>query len=129
VLGCRNGAHQGILALTLMGGNVLPRPLTPFCWAVCLGDRSADFSREHIISRSTIPGLLRSVQGFPFQRGEVITLHKNDLSTNILCRYHNNNLSSADQSGTSAFNAFRDAASHTPRRKNNIRAMSSSDGS
>jgi hypothetical protein len=101
--------------------HVIPQPGSPFCWASCLGDCSPDFSREHIITKSTIPGPQIFVEGFPFQRGAVITLHKNQFSSNILCRYHNNKLSSVDQAGTNAFDAFRDAASDTPRRKNKIR--------
>jgi hypothetical protein len=107
-----------------MGGSqeaVIPQAPVPFCWASCLGDCSSDFSREHIISKATIPGPQISVEGFPFQRGEVITLHKQRFSANILCRYHNNLLSSVDQAGTSGFDAFRDAASDEPRRKNTIR--------
>jgi hypothetical protein len=100
---------------------VIPQAPAPFCWAACLGDCSEDFSQEHVLSRSTFAGPEISVQGFPFQAGEVLTLHKNQFSTNTLCRYHNNNLSSVDQAGTNAFNVFLNAASDTPRPKNTIR--------
>jgi hypothetical protein len=100
---------------------IIPQANMPFCWASCLGDCSADHSREHILTKSTIPGPQISVEGFPFQRGQTITLHKNQFSSNILCRYPNNNLSSVDQAGTAAFEAFKNAVSDNPRKKNKIR--------
>src|SRR5207248_7137849 len=69
----------------------------------------------------TVTGVQTCALPISFQRGEVLTLHRNQFSANILCRYHNNNLSGVDQAGTNAFNAFRDAASDNPRRKNTIR--------
>ena len=100
---------------------IIPQAIAPFCWAACLGDCSVDHSREHILTRSTIRGPQLSVEGFPFQQGQAITLHKNKFSSNILCRYHNNYLTSVDQAGTTAFEALRDAVSAGPKRKSKIR--------
>jgi hypothetical protein len=100
---------------------IIPQAEVSFCWAACLGDCSADHSREHILTKATLPGPEISIEGFPFQFGQTLTLHKNQFSSNILCRYHNNNLSSIDQVGTAAFDAFRDAMSDNPRKKNKIR--------
>ncbi len=61
------------------------------------------------------------IEGFPFQAGQPVVLHKNDFSANILCRYHNNNLSSVDQAGTWTFDALTNAASDNPRKKSVVR--------
>jgi len=100
---------------------LIPQPTRPICWAACLGNCSSDASREHILSRSTIPGPEIFIHGFPFLCGQSIVLHKNHFTSNILCRYHNNKLSSVDQAGTAAFEALKDAASNNPRQKNKIR--------
>jgi hypothetical protein len=90
--------------------DAIPQPEVPFCWAACLGDCSADYSSEHIVTESTMTGPQISIEGFPFQRGQIITIHKSDFSSNILCRYHNNKLSAVDQAGAAAFEAFKNAA-------------------
>jgi len=107
-----------------MGSNQMPsipQASSPFCWAECLGGCSADHSREHILTKSTLSEPQVLIEGFPFQAGKPIVLHKNNFSTNILCRYHNNNLSSVDQAGTWTFEALTNAASGSPRKKNVIR--------
>jgi hypothetical protein len=115
----RKGAFDE--AMVSSAEEIIPQANTPFCWAFCLGDCSTDHSREHILTKSMFPGPQVSVEGFPFQRGQTVTLHKNQFSSNILCRYHNNSLSSVDQAGTAAFEAFKNAASDNPRKKNRIR--------
>ena len=102
---------------------VIPQSPRPFCWAACLGGCSSDYSREHVITKSTLPAPRVLIEGFPFQAGQPVVLHKNEFSTNILCRYHNNNLSSVDQAGTSTFEALTNSASDDPRKKNVVRGL------
>ena len=100
---------------------VIPQSPTPFCWAACLGGCSSEHSREHILTKSTLPAPRLLIEGFPFQAGHPVVLHKDEFSTNILCRYHNNSLSSVDQAGTWAFEALTNSASDNPKKKNIVR--------
>ena len=98
----------------------IPQSPSSICWAACLGQCSKKHSREHVVTESTLHGPQLNVRGFPFLQGTTITLHKSQFKSNILCQAHNNALTQVDEAGTIAFDALRDAASPTPKRKNKI---------
>ena len=72
------------------------------CYAERLGDCSGSISREHYISKSVldIAGKAVRISGFPWQKlDQKELIGNNSLTANILCKYHNSQLSSLDQNG------------------------------
>jgi hypothetical protein len=96
----------------------IPQAVSPICWAEPIGGCSKEWSREHIVSESTLAGPEITIRGFPFLQGKSRTLPKSQFKSNILCRKHNNELSPVDEAGTNAFDTLGDLArGKQPRRK------------
>jgi hypothetical protein len=66
------------------------------CWAADVGGCSEKISREHLISRSLLPGHTILVEGFDWCK-EPKAIGIEALTRKILCTRHNSNLSSADE--------------------------------
>lgn len=77
------------------------------CWAACLGDCREHLTREHLISASLFPNAKSIfVQGFPWCANEQKEVGLANLTSNILCKHHNNSLSPLDTAAGHAFNNF-----------------------
>jgi hypothetical protein len=86
------------------------------CWAECLGDCSDEISHEHVVSRALFEGDQVTVRGFPWCK-DPIKIRLPRLTAKILCKYHNNSLSSLDAEGAKAFATMREMT-----RLSNVRA-------
>lgn len=88
------------------------------CYASCLDECQGGISREHYISRSVleVAGSKIRVSGFPWQHpGEQSDVGISALTSKILCRRHNSELSSLDDTGATlvrALNVSFDRALH-----------------
>ena len=77
------------------------------CWASRLNDCCDNTSREHLISASLFPkSNTIFVQGFHWCQNEVKEIGLASLTSKILCKHHNNNLSELDTAAGHAFNNF-----------------------
>jgi hypothetical protein len=77
------------------------------CWASALGSCSEKISREHLISDSLFVGNVVRVQGFSWCK-EAKEIGLSSLTSKILCKKHNEDLSPVDIAGSSAFKTFRE---------------------
>jgi len=69
------------------------------CYAAQLGDCAGGFTKEHYISESVlkIAGPVIQITGFPWQQGDVsMEVGTSALTSKILCRTHNEQLSELD---------------------------------
>lgn len=81
------------------------------CWAKALGGCSNKLSREHLVSAALFPGKYPvDVFGFPWCNGETKRIGLANLTSKILCTFHNNSLSPLDIVAGNAFQAFNDSA-------------------
>lgn len=78
------------------------------CWALTLGDCSQKISREHLVSRALFQGDEITVQGFAWCKGESKQIGLANLTSKILCRKHNSDLSEVDDAGAKAFASMRE---------------------
>ncbi len=72
------------------------------CYAKNLGNCQGLITREHYISKSVleIAGKKIQVSGFPWQENnKPIDIGINSLASNILCEFHNSQLSPLDENG------------------------------
>jgi len=72
------------------------------CYAIHLGDCAGGMTKEHYISHSVLEIVGKAVQvsGFPWQRpDEPMQISTSALSSRILCRHHNSELSHLDETG------------------------------
>jgi hypothetical protein len=81
------------------------------CYATALGDCGSKLTREHYVSESLLNELNRDnnlrVAGFPWQTaGQEKVLRPNALASKILCKRHNDALSSLDAIALRLFHAF-----------------------
>jgi hypothetical protein len=79
------------------------------CWAAALGGCSADGTKEHLITRAIWNGEPVEVEGFPWCKGISKRVGANALAAHILCKTHNNLLSSVDEAAATAMDVFRQA--------------------
>lgn len=86
------------------------------CWANQTGDCCGQISREHLISESLFLEPKVSVHGFTWCKEEPKIIGLSSMTSKILCKKHNSDLSPVDTVGAQAFNAFRESA-----QLNNIR--------
>jgi hypothetical protein len=86
------------------------------CWAACLGGCSDTISREHLVSRNLFVDEELTVEGFPWCKGQSVKVGLGALTSKILCKKHNSDLSDVDAIGGKTFAAFRET-----RRLANIR--------
>lgn len=89
------------------------------CYAAHLGNCRGEITKEHYVSRSVLEVAGREVQvsGFPWQQhDESMKIGINSLVSRVLCRHHNAELSSLDESGRGFLQAlktsFNDAISN-----------------
>ena len=85
------------------------------CYAATLGDCSGGASAEHYISESVLRlvGTAVRVSGFPWQaEGVRQDIGIGSLSANILCRRHNERLSSLDEIGKAFVRALKTSFDH-----------------
>jgi len=59
------------------------------CWAQSLGNCSDQISKEHIVSDSILPEKIR-VSGFKWCKDKEVEIGSSNLTSKILCKYHNN---------------------------------------
>lgn len=85
------------------------------CWAESLGGCGGKSSGEHLVSKSLFLTKVVRVQGFDWCK-EPKDIGLASLTSNCLCRTHNNQLSPVDDAGESAFSTLREV-----RRLANIR--------
>ncbi len=78
------------------------------CWASVLGSCAEKMSREHIVSQGLFIGDVVRVEGFSWCKGEPKEIGLSSLTSRILCKKHNEELSTIDEGGASAFKAFRE---------------------
>ena len=86
------------------------------CWASSLGNCSDKQSGEHIVSKSLFESTLVEVHGFEWCQTPM-RVGIGSLTKNILCKKHNENLSTFDDAAKATFDAFRDlskAMNETP---------------
>lgn len=79
------------------------------CWGSVLGDCSDEASREHLVSQGLFESNEVVVQGLPWCRDAPKRIGLANLTTKILCRKHNSELSPVDQAGAAGFDAMRKA--------------------
>jgi hypothetical protein len=79
------------------------------CWAMCLGNCSGKFSREHVVTGALFLGNEITVQGFRWCKSEPKTIGLSSLTAKILCRRHNSDLSPLDRAAAHAFGSLRQA--------------------
>ena len=98
------------------------------CWARALGGCSDKLSREHIVSASLWDGDTITVKGFPWCRSAPQRVGANALTSKILCKSHNSDLSPLDEEAGRAFKVLQRAtqlanqrATSRPRRKDVVR--------
>jgi hypothetical protein len=77
------------------------------CWADLLHNCSTEASKEHIVSKGLFVGNIVNVKGFAWCKNNAKEVGLSSLTSKILCRKHNNDLSIVDSSGSQAFNVFR----------------------
>jgi hypothetical protein len=92
------------------------------CWASSLKDCAGGFTREHLITESVFAGKEISVNGLPWCRTRSITMLPTNLTANILCQRHNNDLSPVDEAGLAAFKVFREAGEMQATRRGYLEA-------
>ena len=78
------------------------------CWAEKLGECSGDISREHLVSSSLFSHDIVNVQGLGWCRNEVKRIGLANLTSKILCKKHNNDLSEVDMAGAESFDILRE---------------------
>jgi hypothetical protein len=66
------------------------------CWAAPLGECSRESSEEHVISQTIFADGLLEVRGLPWLKREVQQIPKKVLTSGILCKAHNEQLSPVD---------------------------------
>ena len=91
--------------------------MNPLCWATCVGACAQGTSQEHIISQTVFSDGVLMVEGMPWLKGERKELPKKVLAAGILCKPHNEMLSSVDAVAGHLSSALRDLAkgTHPPR--------------
>jgi hypothetical protein len=77
------------------------------CWASCLGGCSNKITREHLVSAALFLDNQIRVEGLPWCKGEPVQIGLSNLTSKILCKKHNSDLSGIDTAGGNAFDAFR----------------------
>ena len=87
------------------------------CWARCLGDCDDDISREHLVSKGLWTGTMLRVRGLPWCKDEPKEIGLSGFTSKILCGHHNSQLAVLDTAAISAFDAFREAAAISNKRK------------
>ncbi len=80
------------------------------CWASGLSGCSSKISREHIVSSAVFTGKTVSVKGLPWCRLDYKEIGRTALTSNILCRSHNTQLSPTDAEAGRLFEAMRKRA-------------------
>lgn len=80
------------------------------CWARVIGGCSAKISREHLVTEALWEGPTIRVVGLPWCKTEPKTIGLSGLTSKILCRAHNSQLSDVDAVGASAFKTLRAAS-------------------
>lgn len=80
------------------------------CWASSLGDCGEEASRAHLVSAALWESTAIRVEGFPWLKGQVKMVGINSLTSQILCKDHNNALSPTDSAAARAFHVFRYAS-------------------
>ncbi|HWG18978.1 MAG TPA: hypothetical protein VG225_00525 [Terracidiphilus sp.] len=76
------------------------------CWAASLGDCSGGISREHLVSQSLFPTGSVVVQGLHWCKDEPKPVGIESLTSKILCRKHNSDLSDVDSAAKRTFDTF-----------------------
>jgi hypothetical protein len=79
------------------------------CWASCLGECAGGTSGEHLVSQALFPDDKITVQGMSWCLKEPKTIGLASLTGNILCRKHNSDLSSLDDTVKDTFEKLREA--------------------
>jgi hypothetical protein len=77
------------------------------CWAAILGGCDGPLTGEHLFSKGLFSGKSVQVQGSPWKATKPKLIGVSSLTANILCREHNNALSTVDHEGIRAFRAIR----------------------
>lgn len=77
------------------------------CWAKKLGNCVDSISREHIISRGLFESEKIKVKGLPWCKKQEKEIGLSSLTSKMLCKKHNNQLSQVDEEGARAFSTFR----------------------
>ena len=77
------------------------------CWAAVLGGCHGGISREHVVSKAifTSPGV--TVQGFHWCKHEPKTVGIEAITSKVLCKKHNSDLTSLDEAAGAAFDCLR----------------------
>ena len=72
------------------------RNANPKCWASVLGECKGPLNKEHLFSESLYSENLIHVDGAPWLSGPKMEIGRSSLTSNILCKGHNNKLSPVD---------------------------------
>lgn len=79
------------------------------CWAASLGDCGGKISGEHYVSGCLFPSGKVVITGFPWCRGQSMTIGLPSFTRNLLCRQHNSRLSDLDSAMLNVFNTLRES--------------------
>lgn len=79
------------------------------CWASSLGGCDDQISGEHLVSKSFFPVGPVTVRGFKWCLTEPKTVGLGSLTSNILCRRHNSELSGLDEAVAATIHTMEDA--------------------
>jgi hypothetical protein len=86
------------------------------CWANCLGDCDGGISREHIVSECLFDSAVK-VKGLPWCKDKEKEVGIGSLTSKILCRHHNQSLSTVDGAAKQTLATLREASDLWLRRK------------
>jgi len=79
------------------------------CWAKSLGPCAGRISGEHYVSQAVFDTDVVSVHGLPWCKDEAKQIPLRSMTANILCAYHNSELSPLDAAAGEAFIGIREA--------------------
>lgn len=77
------------------------------CWAAKLGNCCGTISKEHLISSCLYDQEAITVKGLSWCKDNECTIGLDSLTSKILCKQHNNDLSEVDIGGAAAFNTLK----------------------
>lgn len=95
----------------------LGRTMGVTCWAGCLGGCSQVQSREHYVSKGLFNGKSIKLSGLPWCKLEEKTIGLASAASKMLCKTHNERLSTLDEEAIRAFDALREIFSLQARQK------------